>query len=168
MLDRFIPIGNRELFIKQILDSAKIELKGTVRYDPERKGLKGQSSCCVLEVDSGVSDFYRNQINKEYGINLIKPSWAIHISIVEAIDVNDSIHFIENWKKYEGTEVLFKYSVFPRFSGDLNGEYLDDCGWFWFLDVDCYLINKIRNELGLDDHKKPHLTIGRKLLKLKK
>ena len=162
MLKRNIYISNSKEYKKQLLSASQVDISGIIRYNPQRSRLKDNKSCCVIEVDSGVSDFYRNQVNKHYGMNLVKPSWSTHISVIQGEETKIAEKNLKFWKKHEGKEVSFKYSVFPRFSGDINNEFLGDCGWFWFLDVECELINTIRNELGLAVHKNIHLTIGRK------
>lgn len=161
-LQRNILIGNVDDFRNRVFGSKTIELKGIVRYDPDRTGLKKNTSCCVIEVDSGVSDFYRSQVNKHYGIDLVKPSWGTHISVVQGDIDKENILFEKYWGKYEGLEITFQYYVFPRYSGDTKSYSSGDNGWFWFLDVKCDFITKIRKELGLELNFRPHLTIGRK------
>jgi hypothetical protein len=161
MLKRKVDIGILEDYRRELFNSGKVMLKGVIRYNPERGKLKSNKSCCIIEVDSGVADFYRYQINKEYGMNLVKPSWETHISIIQGEDAKLAEKNIF-WKKHEGKEITFTYSVFPRFSGDTDNKYLGDSGWFWFVDVQCNFINIMRNELNIGDLRSPHLTVGRK------
>lgn len=162
MLERLITVGNADKFREQVFNSPLIQLKGVIKYDPERKGLKNNAACCVIEVDSGISDFYRHQVNKEYGISLAKPSWGTHISIIQGSIDQDAPLFKEYWKKYEGLEVTFNYYVCPRFSGDTKAKTSTPNGSFWFLDVECDMVVKIREELGIETNFRPHLTIARK------
>jgi len=161
-LERHICIGDPDMFREKVFNSPKIELKGIIKYDPERKGLKNNAACCVVEVDSGISDFYRHQVNSHYGLNLAKPSWGTHISIIQgSIDKEDPL-FKKFWRKYDGMEITFKYFAYPRFSGDTVSHPSGDNGWFWFLDIECDFITEIRSELGLKTNFKPHLTIARR------
>lgn len=161
MLKRKIIINNIEDYKEKMLSSKKIELEGIIRYNPERKGLKTIQSCCIIELDSGVSDFYRYLINKEYGINLVKPSWGAHISIIQGNDAKNSEKHL-SWNKYEGRKIKFTYTPFPRFSGDTDNKYGGDSGWFWFLNIQCDFINELRLELNLGKLRSPHLTVARK------
>jgi len=162
MLKRKICVGEPDAFRNKVFTSPLTELKGVIRYDPERKGLKSNASCCIIEVDSGVSDFYRSQVIKEYGIKLAKPSWGAHISIVQGSIEKDNELFKKYWGKYDGVEVVFQYYAFPRFSGDTKAKTSTKNGSFWFLDVECEMFIKIREELGIETNFRPHLTIARK------
>tara|TARA_B100000700_G_scaffold331528_1_gene465233 strand:- start:3694 stop:4188 length:495 start_codon:yes stop_codon:yes gene_type:complete len=160
MFLRNIKINNTEKYKQELLSLPKIELTGIVKYDPERKGLKDNSTCCVIEVEQELIDFYRNMVNVRYGINLIKPPWKAHISVIQQnLDRNSEL--LQNfWKKYEGLEVDYSYYPFPRFTGDTsNREHYT--GRYWFLSAECDLFYKIREELGLKTNFAPHITIGK-------
>lgn len=162
MLKRRLFVDDVDSFREKVFSSPTIELTGIIRYDPDRGSLKNNKSCCIVEIDSGLSDFYRDQVNKEFGLNLKKPSWGTHISVVQgSINLNDPL-FKKYWKKYEGLEVYFKYYAYPRFNGDTVSKGSEIDGNFWFIDVECPFANKIRNELGMDSYYRPHITIGKK------
>lgn len=107
----------------------------------------------ILEVDQGISDYYRSMIPKYYKVN--RQLYNAHISIVrKEIPVN-----LQYWNKYQGKELKFEYEPFVYF----------DETYFW---LNCYLkeIQDIRIELGLgpshsivkspDGKHDGHMTIG--------
>lgn len=160
MFLRNISINDTKKFREQILSLPKIKLTGTVRYDPERQGLKDKSTCCVIDIDPELANYYRYMVNKRYGISLIKPPWREHISVIQQnLDRNSDL-LKKYWKKYEGLEVTYSYYPFPRFTGDTsNREHYT--GRYWFLSAECDLFYKIREELGLKTNFAPHITIGK-------
>lgn len=164
MLKRKIFINDLTQYKKEIEMSGEIESTGIVRYDPVRTGLKSNASCCVIDVDDGISDYYRHLVSSKYGIKLDKPSWGAHISVIQGRWAKESPDFDKLWGLYEGLEVDFKYSIYPRFSGDVKYKTSTPNGSFWFLDVKCDMFYKIRQELGVDIVIKPHITIARKWL----
>ena len=150
-----------EKYRNEIFSSKKQKLKGIVRYNPSREGLKSNQSCCIIEFDSGITDYYRYQVNKHYGIDLIKPHWGTHISIIQGEEARLSESHVF-WKKYEGKEIEILYFPYPRYSGDTDNKYGSDAGRFWFLSVESDFFNLLRSELDLKNIKTPHLTIGKK------
>ena len=165
MFLRNITINNTEKYKKALFSLPKIELTGVVKYDPERKGLKEQSTCCVIEVDQELADYYRNMVNKHYGINLIKPPWLAHISVIQQNLNRESELVKRNWKKYEGLKVKYYYYPFPIFTGDTSDRE-HYTGRYWFLNAECDIFYKIRSELGLTTKFNPHITIGKNKEKL--
>ena len=79
MFLRDIKIKNVEEYREKLYSTPLLKTKGIIRYNPERKGLKSNATCCIVELDSGITDYYRCCVNKYYGINLIKPNWNPHI-----------------------------------------------------------------------------------------
>lgn len=156
-----MQIQNIEKYRNEIFSSTKLQLKGVIRYNPKREGLKSNQSCCIIELDSGIADYYRCMVNKHYGLELIKPPWGAHISIIqgqEALEAEKNL----NWGLYEGKEIEITYFPYPRYSGDTDNKYGSDGGWFWFLTVESEIFNTLRKELNLPEIRSPHLTIGRK------
>lgn len=139
-----------------------LKTTGIVKYNPTRKGLKNNASCCVIEVDQGIIDYYRKLTNDKYGFDLLKPSWSAHISVVQGLIDQTSDLYKEHWLKYDNLEVELEYQIYPRYSGDTTDVGNGDHGWFWFLDVKCDLMKEIRIELGLVTNFSPHLTIGKR------
>lgn len=146
----------------QLSMSPLLKAKGVVTFKPERKGLKLSLACCVIEVDEQIIDYYRDQVNKRYGLNLIKPSWSAHVSVIQgSIDPNSDIYKAVA-EKYEGREVELSYSIMPRYSGDTDKVLNQKDGLFWFLTVESDIFYDIRSELGLIVDFRPHLTIGKR------
>lgn len=160
MLNRFICYDLEKLK-KEITESPFFEAKGRLLFNPERKGLKSDKACVVIEVDEGIADYYRHQISKEFGIQLIKPSWKAHISIIQGGLKSDDENLLKLSKKLDGKEVSFKYKIFPRYSGDT--EFVDNGnhGSFWFLTAESNDFIEIRKKLGLTTRFNPHLTIAK-------
>lgn len=159
MFRRNIMVKNVEDYKKKLY-SQRLITKGHINYNPERGSMKNNASCCIVELDNGISDFYRSLVNKHYGIKLIKPNWNTHITIINPEEAR-LLQKNKLWKKYEGLEVDIMYYPFPRYSGDTDQKYGSQSGRFWFLTIDCKFINTLRNELNLNNIKTPHLTIGK-------
>lgn len=122
--------------------------KGTIRYNPERVGLKsGNDNWVVIELeDSDLPEYYRTQFYKRYGILLEKPSWSPHISVVKGWDLNSE----KEWGWRDGEEVEFEYSH----------------ALFWkkhhvWVNTKCQAMYDIQNYYGFDRIERGHLTIGR-------
>lgn len=138
-----------------------IDGTGIIKYDPHRGEMKKRTTWwAVMECDDGISDYYRYQIMKEYGINLHQPSWGAHVSIIRGERPRDDLMHL--WKKYDKQKVEFKYAHFPRFNGDTKIVTSHKNGAFWFLDVDAPFLTDIRKELELPHDWKLHLTVGRR------
>ena len=114
----------------------------------------------ILEVPGGIADYYRNMVEKRYGIELCQPSWGAHVSIIRGEKPRDDLMHL--WKKYDGKRVEFEYAAYPRYNGDTRVVTKHDSGAFWFLDVHCEFLTDIRKELELPYDWKLHLTIGRR------
>lgn len=105
----------------------------------------------IVEVDSGIVDFYRALIPRK--IN--KQMHAAHISVVR----NEFPPKMENWNKYQMKEVEFDYDNYV----------FNDETYYW-LNVQCEELEDIRIELGLpldsrltrppDGQKFFHITLG--------
>lgn len=136
---------------------------GKLVYDPQREGMKRRRDWwCVVQVDPEIARYYRWFVERYFlgrTINqpnwLCKPSWGAHISVVRSEKPRPPYrHF---WKKYDGERIEFVYRPYPRVTrGGLN-----ELGTFWFIDVDCPRLHKIRRELGLPTFYHFHITIGR-------
>lgn len=107
----------------------------------------------ILEVDQGISDFYRKLIPKYIKLN--KQLYGAHISIVrKEIPSN-----INKWKKYQNRIIEFEYE---------NIIYNDET--YYWLNAYSSNLEYIRKELGLqttseitrspDGKHKFHITIG--------
>lgn len=143
MFLRDITIKNVEEYRKKLYSTPLLKTKGIIKYNPERKGLKSNATCCIIELDSGLTDYYRFCVNKHYGINLIKPNWNPHVSIIQGTEALLSEKDIL-WKKHENKEVEILYYPFPRYSGDTDQKYGAASGRFWFLTIERSFINKLR------------------------
>jgi len=118
---------------------------GILRYSADYK--------LVVEVDQGLSDYYRSLIPKWH---VVRPQkYAAHITVVRK-EMPTNLEF---WEKYEGDEVEFCY----------NPEVQVGKVYYWLNVFSCRL-QEIREELGLPRHSeltRPpdgrycfHMTIG--------
>lgn len=118
---------------------------GTIKYfDDEWK--------VNVQIENDLAAYYRSLVPKYYKINQTR--FPPHITVVR----NEEIINKKAWRKYEGKEVEFQYSIIRR--GTV----------YWWLDVYCDFLLKLRTGLGLplyNDLTKPpdkkscfHLTIG--------
>jgi len=148
---------------------------GRIKYDPPRPGMRkkkrasGASNVdywCILQVDKEITRYYRWLIERRlWGLTAIQPdwlcqpSWDAHVSIVRGETPRRNLDL---WKKYDGVSVEFTYAHHPRKTtmDDRKNRYAKD-GDFWFIEVECPLIDHIRDELGLRVHHRYHLTVGR-------
>ena len=97
---------------------------------------------------------------KERWLDLCKPSWDAHVSIIRGEEPEP--HLKHLWKKYDGQTVEFKYKHFVRQSGDRNFDLRENRpDNFWFVEVDAPFLIDIRKELNRPANWKLHLTIGR-------
>lgn len=132
---------------------------GRVVYDPFRPGLKTKNSWwCVLEIDSGLVEYYRWWVNKVIAnpIKLPKqdvcmPSWGAHMSIIRGEKPKPGYEHL--WKKYHGQKFDIFYSHIPRKT--TKGEE------FWFIDCICPQAKAMRDEFAIPSDWNFHITIGR-------
>lgn len=88
----------------------------------------------VVEVDQGLSDYYRALIPKWMDVN--RPRWPAHITVVRPHkEIPVALEF---WGKYEGELVEFEYQ-----------NYLHSGKVYLWLNVFCKRLEEIRIELGL-------------------
>lgn len=105
----------------------------------------------VLEVDQGISDFYRAMVPKS---QFIRPQmYSAHITVVRL--GREEIKNYDVWGKYEGEQVPFTYS-----------NNIKTMGPYYYLDAWSPRLVEIRKELGLGEMREGyaafHITIGNK------
>lgn len=86
----------------------------------------------VVQVDPGISLFYRSLIPKWHRINLQR--YPPHISVVR----KETSPRMELWGKYEGERIRFFYDI------DVQND-----SRYWWLNIFCVRLEEIRRELGL-------------------
>ena len=131
---------------------------GKIIYDPYRPGLKHKGKdkwWVIVDVDKEITRYYRWWVKKQFWLDLCKPSWDAHISIIRGEKPAD--HLLHLWKKYHGQTIEFQYSHDVRQTGIRS----DRPDHYWFVDVDAPVLNDIRTELERPTGWKFHLTIGR-------
>lgn len=129
---------------------------GKIVYDPFRGGMKNKTrGWCVVEVDREITRYFRWWMGYEKHIHLRQPSWDAHISVVRGERLQSDVQHL--WKKYNGKRVDFLYQHVCEYSVGDDG----DGGQFYIVEVECPLLNTIRDELKLRTGWKFHLTFGR-------
>ena len=104
----------------------------------------------VINCDREITRYYRWFVKSRYWIDLDQPSWDAHVSVIRGErPAEDKKHL---WKKYDGLKVNFKYS--PVIKQAVKRQ-------FWYIEVQCPMLNQIRQEFGFPCHWNSHLTIGR-------
>lgn len=134
---------------------------GVIVYDPYRGGMKRRSNgWCVVEVDKEITRYFRWWMKYEKHIYLQPPSWDAHTSIVRGEHLDPSVQNL--WKKYHGQRVNFLYQHVGEYQVARSGlrESADDGTYYW-VDIECPLMDSIRAELGLRKGWKFHITFGR-------
>lgn len=107
----------------------------------------------IVEVGTGLADYYRSLIPKYININ--KPMYPPHISVVR----NEIPIYLSSWNKYKDCSVVFEY----------EGEIYNDETYYW-LNAYSKDLEEIRQQLGLsktseitrspDGRHKFHITLG--------
>jgi len=122
-----------------------------IKYDPPRMGMKRRTQWwCIATVDRGITAYYRNWVQKKYGLKVHAPSWDAHISVIRGEKPKPDL--MELWKKYDGLKVKFEYShlVYPNTQGK-----------FFAIKVKCDKLIEIRKEFRLPADWDLHITVGR-------
>jgi hypothetical protein len=134
---------------------------GVIVYDPYRGEMKRRTNgWCVVEVDREITRYFRWWMKYEKHIHLQPPAWDAHISIVRGEKIDPKFQHV--WKKYHGKKVDFFYehvNTYRMARSGLSGS-ADDGVYYW-VDVECPLMDTIRSELGLRKGWKFHITFGR-------
>lgn len=134
---------------------------GTIVYDPYRGDMKRRGKgWCVVEVDREITRYYRWWMKYQNHIHLQPPSWDAHISIVRGERLDPSVQHL--WKKYHGQKVQFAYQHVSYYKTARSGlSESADNGMYYWVDVDCPLMDTIRAELNLKRGWRFHITFGR-------
>lgn len=85
---------------------------GVIVYDPERGTMSHNvEHWAIIRLEQGISDYYRYQFEKKYGIQLVKPSWEPHISVLKGYpEINKSVPW--GWRNGEEIEVHYGHEIF--------------------------------------------------------
>lgn len=133
------------------------EGEGRIIYDPHRGTMKNDTNWwCVIDCDREITRYNRWWLQKERHLVMHQPAWDAHISVIrgeKSVKRNADL-----WKKHNGRKVKFRYE-----HGDVQvSKDKDAPGYFYWIRVDCPVVDEIREELGLiASWKYHHLTIGR-------
>lgn len=124
---------------------------GKLVYDPtiaNKTKTRADPYWLILECDGEICRYYRHMAQKAIYIDMLRPAWGAHISIIRGeVPAKPDL-----WRKYAGKIISFNYGETVR-SNHIH---------FW-LDVDCPVLLDIRDELGLPRNPvfgQLHLTIG--------
>lgn len=123
--------------------------EGFIVYDPDRKSMsKNVEHWAIIQVDDEISRYYRYQFFKRFGIELLKPSWESHISVLKGY--NDTDRTLPwGWRDGEIIEVNYGHELFWN-------EY-----HVW---INAYssAIDKMREHYGIFNARdNEHITIGK-------
>jgi hypothetical protein len=127
---------------------------GKIIYDPFRAN-KFQPHWCIVEVDKEITRYYRDWLRREQHLILEEPSWNAHVSVVRG--EGKQITQPTSWKQYHNTKIQFCYEH-GRIISKIDPK---QPGKFYWIEVECPLLVKIRKDLGLPVGWKMHITIGR-------
>lgn len=129
---------------------------GKFIFSPQRPGLKKThrsfDNGIILKVDNGITEYYAWWLRRRYGIEVAKPAWGTHITVVSDKDrVKDVKKFNELKQKLNGRIISIPHDV-----------VLKKQWQFWVLEVKpTEDMLEIRRELGLKENFPFHITIGR-------
>ena len=109
---------------------------GTLRYSPKLLGDSSEKWWVVLDCDPGLGQYYRHLywLAHYRTERIVRPAWAEHVTVVRNEEPPNKIA----WERYPGRLIEFECGSVPC----TNGSY-------WWLDVFCPELCKIREELGL-------------------
>jgi hypothetical protein len=129
-----------------------LKAKGRIVFNPVPRngGVPEKKWWAIVECPHDIIDYYKYWVTRWEKFKISPPVFGAHISIIRNEEPPDEFkHF---WKAKEGMEVEFFYT--PDF--ETNGDY-------WWLNVQCPELNKIRTELGLPSEPEfgYHLSIGK-------
>ena len=132
-----------------------IKTSGKLVYEPNRHEFKKTHKMRTLIVElkrDQIDLYYQWFLTKQFGswIQMQRPMFGTHVTVVKG---NEQIHpsKMAAWKKYEGKEIDFEYSV----------EKIERHWQFWSMTVRSTKLEQIREELGLRPNFRFHITIGR-------
>lgn len=140
------------------MNLTKLDAKcnGKFIFSPSRPGLKklhrSFDNGIILKVDNGISEYYSWWLHRKYGIEVSKPAWGTHITVVSDKDRVKDVGAFERLKK------VFNGKILPV----AHDVYLKKQWQFWVLDViPTKEMIEVRRELGLKENFPFHITIGR-------
>jgi hypothetical protein len=124
-----------------------IKSKGKIIYDPIA-GKANNKWWVIVECDENIIKYYKYWVEKYYKVELNKPLFNAHISVVRGEEPLNK----ELWRYNHECEVDFYYSV------DIENE-----NGYWWLRVFSKDLEDLREKLGLNKDVKFgfHLTIGK-------
>lgn len=147
----FRDFGN-DVAVRSVSEGvAKIERflsVGTLEYSPPSLGTSPSKWWLILRCDPCLGQYYRHLywIGNHRTRKLLRPVWAEHVTVIR----NEEPPLQNLWQKHAGLPVEFWYNPLPR----SNGTY-------WWVDVECPLLDEIREELGLSSPEIPfHMSFG--------
>lgn len=141
-----------------MINTFEFTTPATIKYDPPRKNMKRNTQWwCVAYIDREITRYYRWWVWKRFHINLCKPSWDGHISIVRGEEPNNQLKHL--WKQFDGQTVNVHYSHFIRQGGDTGG--FNSKPEFFFIEATHPLFTQIRDQFQLKSNWHQHITIGR-------
>lgn len=126
----------------------EFETKGKIVYDPDRGTMKNNiDHWAVITVEPDIATYYRKLFYQRYGIELDKPNWAVHCSVLKGYSLMDK-NKPWGWRDQEMVDVNYTHELF------WNSTHV------W---INCYSqaffeIRDFYNIQGLDQG---HITIGK-------
>lgn len=139
------------MFDSDLINSHRImnfKTIGHIRYNPDRGSLKtGNKNWAIVELlEDDLSDYYRFQFYKKYGITLYKPSWKPHLSIIKGWELTSNNPW--GWRDGEDIEVEYGHQIFWKKN-------------FVWINAHCNAMDEIKNHYNFEIYDGGHLTIGR-------
>lgn len=122
---------------------------GVIQYDPPR-GNKIDPHWCVLDMDKGITEYYRHQFKKKFGITLFKPAFDAHVSVLKGLHTPK---MNTDWGFLNGKEVEVWY--------DSNIYWNEQHVW---VNTYCHEFFQLREFYDIPDWNTKefsHLTIGK-------
>lgn len=127
-------------------------LKGTVVYNPERKGLKDSQNRNVIILDlscyEDLAAYYREIFYHKFHIKLLEPLFPLHLTILKNKDINE-----KEWNYKDKQEVEIEIQDAPLLYW--NDKYV-------WIDGETEIMKEISEYYGVSKkYNMGHITIGR-------
>jgi len=126
----------------------EFETEGTIVYDPDRGTMKNNiEHWAVITVEPDIAAYYRHLFYQRYGIELDKPNWEPHCSVLKGYTNTDK-EKPWGWRDQEKIRLNYTHEMF------WNSSHV----WINCYSKEFFELRDFYNIVGLDQG---HITIGK-------
>lgn len=126
----------------------QFETEGKIVYDPDRGTMKKNiDHWAVITIEPDIAAYYRHLFYQRYGIELDKPNWDVHCSVLKGYSNTDTTK-PWGWLDQQSVELHYTHEMF------WNNSHV----WINCYSAEFFKIREFYNVLGTDQG---HITIGK-------